>query len=251
MAEEQDQEPEQEQNWDAVRTRLGVDGAVGDAVLQQAMSHPSWCDEQGLHPHESNQRLEFLGDAVLGLVVADHLFQELDQSPEGVLTRLKSEAVKRETLARLARRLELGDFVLLGPQERASGGARKPSILADCVEALIGAVYLAQGMPGARDFVLRILRDDLEELAGGSSPLDPKSEIQQLLQALAQQLPEYVTASQQGPPHARTFTVEVRFAGRTLGSGSGTSKQRAQQAAARDALERRQEWLPELQTQAK
>jgi ribonuclease-3 len=236
-------------SWDDLRERLGV-GAVSEELLRQAMSHPSWCDEQGQQPHESNQRLEFLGDAVLGLVVANHLFTLLDQSPEGVLTRLKSEAVKRETLARLARRLELGEFVLLGPQERASGGARKPSILADCVEALIGAMYLAEGMDGAREFVLRILGEDLEELAGGSSPLDPKSEIQQLLQAMAQQLPEYVTASQQGPPHARTFTVDVRFMGKILGTGSGTSKQRAQQAAARDALERRQEWLPELEAQA-
>ena len=248
MLETTEQEPEPNYSWDDLRARLGLK-AVGDELLAQAMSHPSWCDEQGLQPHQSNQRLEFLGDAVLGLVVAAHLYGLLDESPEGVLTRLKSEAVKRETLARLARRLELGDFVLLGPQERASGGARKPSILADCVEALIGAVYLAQGVAGATKFVLRILREDLTELAEDGSPLDPKSEIQQRLQAIAQQLPEYVTASQQGPPHARTFTVEVRFAGKTLGSGSGTSKQRAQQAAARDALERRQEWLPELEAQ--
>jgi ribonuclease-3 len=229
--------------WDELRVRLGLEG-VPDALLRQALSHPSWQDAQGLPPYESNQRLEFLGDAVLGLVVGEWFYHAWPDATEGDLTRAKSQAVRRQTLAALAARLELGKFMLLGPQEQASGGERKPSILADCVEALLGALYLARGLEAARQFILRHLGPELEKLAQGRSPLDPKSALQQLTQAKLQQLPEYVTIAEEGPPHRRIFEVEVRLLGHRLGVGRGTSKQRAQEAAARQALETQQTWLP-------
>lgn len=231
--------------WSELRERLGLED-VPDDLLRLALSHRSWTDEQGLPPHECNQRLEFLGDAVLGMIASEQLYRTLPASPEGTLTRMKSEAVKRDSLASVARRLGLSDFVLLGPQERASGGHRKPSILADCVEALIGAIYLACGLERAREFILAHLADRLKAPEGDRYPLDPKSELQELVQAYGQELPQYVTVSQEGPAHARVFEVEVRYLGEPLARGRGSSKQRAQQEAARAALERREEWLPKL-----
>ncbi|MCX7598429.1 MAG: ribonuclease III [Armatimonadetes bacterium] len=231
--------------WGELRERLGLND-VPDDLLRLALSHPSWTDEQGLPAHECNQRLEFLGDAVLGMIASEHLYRTLPGSTEGTLTRMKSEAVKRDSLASVARRLGLSDFVLLGPQERASGGHRKPSILADCVEALIGAIYLACGLERAREFILSHLGDRLKAPKDDRYPLDPKSELQELVQAHGQELPQYVTVSQEGPAHARVFEVEVRYAGEALARGRGSSKQRAQQEAARAALERREEWLPKL-----
>jgi ribonuclease-3 len=236
--------------WAELRERLGLTG-VPDELLRLALSHPSWTDEQGLPSNECNQRLEFLGDAVLGMIVSEHLYRTLPGSTEGTLTRMKSEAVKRDSLASVARRLGLSEFVLLGPQERASGGHRKPSILADCVEALIGAVYLACGLDKAREFVVTHLAERLEAREGDRYPIDPKSELQELVQAYGQELPQYVTVSQEGPPHARVFEVEVRHLGEPLARGRGSSKQRAQQEAARAALERRKEWLPKLKGTAR
>lgn len=217
-----------------------------EGILRQALTHPSLLDEQDLPSYESNQRLEFLGDAVLGLVVSEYLYRAMPEAREGDLTAIKSQVVRRETLAEMAAALEIGAYVLLGPQERATGGTDKPSILADCVEAIIGAVYLAGGLEAARQFVLTNLGDRVSDLVEERLPLDPKSELQQVLQAVVQQLPVYVTVAEEGPPHDRRFQVEVRFGGRILGTGTGTSKQRAQQSAARQALERRDEWLAEV-----
>jgi ribonuclease-3 len=241
---------EQERDWEALRRRWGLE-EVPVEVLRQALTHPSFLDNDGVGGRASNQRLEFLGDAVLGLVVSEYLYHAMLSAREGDLTGAKSHVVCGEALARVAEDLALGSYVLLGPQERVSGGARKPSILADCVEALIGAVYLASGLEGARRFVLDILGDRLHEILAEDSLLDPKSELQQILQAATQQLPSYVTVRVEGPPHERQFDVEVRFRGRVLGVGRGTSKQRAQQSAARDALERKNEWLPEVVSSVK
>ncbi|MGD9519060.1 MAG: ribonuclease III [Armatimonadota bacterium] len=236
---------QQEPDWEALRAAWGLDG-VPVNLLRQAFSHPSYVDEHGLPACESNQRLEFLGDAVLGLIVGEYVYRAMPGASEGDLTSVKSLAVSRETLAEVAQRLDLGRYVLLGPQERASGGFAKPSILADCVEALLGAIYLAKGLEATRDFVLANLGSKLEELSQEGLLLDPKSELQQLLQATIQQLPVYVTVAEEGPPHDRLFRVEVRLRGKAIGAGTGTSKQRAQKEAARDALERKEEWLPEV-----
>ncbi len=234
-----------ENNLAVLRARLGVEELPED-ILVEALTHPSWLDDERAGEARSNQRLEFLGDAVLGLAVADYLYAALPDAPEGELTRIKSQAVSRETLAQLANQLEIGNFVLLGPEERATEGWRKPSILADCVEAIIGAVYVALGFEAARDFVIRHLGAKLNELVRTGSPLDPKTRLQHLLQEKLQRLPEYVTVLEEGPPHQRIFEVEVRFGGVVLGRGRGTSKQRAQQAAAAQALERREEWLKKI-----
>ncbi len=233
----------------ALCERLGIEG-VDTELMKLALSHPSWSEQQGLGPTESNQRLEFLGDAVLGAVVAEFLYRSLPEEDEGELTRLKSEAVRRSTLARIAEAVGLPEFILLGPQEEATGGRAKASILADCLEAVIGAVFLAGGLEAARDLVMRLFGEELERLVRERAKLDPKSELQQLIQSVAQKLPTYVTIKQEGPPHKRTFEVEVRFEGRTLGSGRGRSKQRAQQAAARAALQRKSQWLPDISGRA-
>lgn len=230
----------------SLRRKLGLED-IGEEILVEALTHPSCLDEtDSSRPRRSNQRLEFLGDAVLGLIVAHYLFETLPHAPEGLLTRIKSRAVRRETLAELARSLALGEFVLLGPEEEASGGREKPSILADCMEAIIGAVYISAGLEAARDFVMAHMGQRLAELVAEGSQLDPKTELQELLQRLTQETPSYITVAEEGPPHRRIFEVEVRYRGTTLGRGRGTSKQRAQQAAARQALERRDEWLAEI-----
>jgi len=237
-----------EPDLDALRKKLGLQ-ELPLHLLRQALTHPSVLDEEGAG-WESNQRLEFLGDAVLGLVVGEYLYRRLPEATEGRLTSIKSEAVRGKTLAEVARKLELGDYVILGPQERASGGAGKPSILADCVEAILGAIYLSLGLEAASRFVQEHFGDRLEELIHSSDTLDPKSELQQIVQALSQRLPVYTTVSEEGPPHARLFEVEVRFGDTVLGRGRGTSKQRAQQSAAKQALERQEEWLAQVAGQS-
>ncbi len=231
--------------WQQLRDKLGLDD-VPDELLCQAMAHPSWIAEKGLDPLQSNQRLEFLGDAILGAIVAEYLFQSLPNLPEGVLTHLKSQVVRGEALAEVARELGLGQWLLLGPEERESGGADKPSILADAMEALVGAVYLALGFERTRKFVRRILQRLLERAASGQAELDPKSALQQFLLRTTHELPSYATVSVEGPDHARVFEVVVRWRGKVIGRGRGTSKQRAQQEAARDALDNKDKWAAEL-----
>ncbi|MBC7287625.1 MAG: ribonuclease III [Armatimonadetes bacterium] len=227
--------------------RLGIE--AGDIELVRlALTHPSWVDDMGQGKPADNQRLEFLGDAILGALVAEYLYRALPDEDEGELTRLKSEAVRRDTLAAAAQRVGLSELILLGPPEQRSGGWHKPSILADCLEALIGAVYLSGGFDAARQLVERLLGDELHRLTVERTALDPKTELQQLLQSLTQRLPKYVTVREDGPPHQRQFEVEVRFDKLTLGRGRGGSKQRAQQAAAHDALRRKEEWLERLST---
>lgn len=210
---------------------LGWD--VGDhALFMQAFAHRSWCAE---HPgEEPNERLEFLGDAVLGLIVTDYLFRSYPGLPEGELAKARAAVVSSVSLAGTAREMKLGDALLLGKGEDCSGGRLKPSILADGMEALIGAIYLDGGYALAEGVVLRLLEERLLEAAKGPGEDDYKTRLQELCAQLYDALPSY-RVSDHGPDHAKVFWAEVVVAGRCMGRGEGRSKKQAEQAAARDA----------------
>jgi ribonuclease III len=201
-------------------------------LLQRALTHRSWAFEQG--GTATNERLEFLGDAVLGLVITDEIFHAHPDEQEGRLAKVRSAAVKTGSLAAVARELGLGPFVRLGRGEAASGGADKDSILADTLEAVVGAVYLDQGFASAYDLVERLFGARLRELAGHGAALDFKTSLQELAAARFDELPRY-EVSDTGPDHAKTFTAEVRVAGEVVGRGVGASKKAAEQDAAREA----------------
>ncbi len=194
--------------------------------------HRSWCAEHPGHP--SNERLEFLGDAVLGVVVTDHVYRTYADLAEGDLTEIRKTVVSSVALADVAVDLRVGEHLLLGKGEELSGGRDKSSILADAVEAIIGAVYLASGFEGARDLVLRILGPKL-----ATAPLDGadhKSRLQELAAHRFGAAPRYAVEAT-GPDHARTFHVTVSIADTAYGRGEGRSKKQAEQAAARAACD--------------
>ncbi|MGO9150061.1 MAG: ribonuclease III [Acidimicrobiales bacterium] len=197
------------------------------------MSHRSYCAEWGGRP--SNERLELLGDAVLGLVVADHLYRAFPDLSEGDLARLRAAVVSTEALAPVAAELGVGEAVLLGKGEETSGGRSKDSILADCLEAIIAAVYLSLGLAAATRLVVGLLEDPIEAIAEGRLG-DPKNWLQELAAQLNFDFPSY-TVTDKGPDHAKVFFAEVTVGGEILGRGTGTSKKIAERAAATAALE--------------
>lgn len=203
------------------------------ALLETALTHPSFGGDHHV-PHY--QRLEFLGDAVLELAVSRYLYFELPDVDEGKLTRIRAALVREESLNRAAQRLGLGEFIRLSVGEERSGGREKPSILSDVMEAVLAAVYLDAGFDAAVEVVYLVLAEELRPEAL-KDHLDAKSRLQELLQREGL-MPSYEFLSMEGPPHAPVFAYRVMDGERELGRGSGTSKQNAQQAAARDALKR-------------
>ncbi|MFV0318473.1 MAG: ribonuclease III [Microthrixaceae bacterium] len=214
--------------------RLGY--AFGDAtLLQLALRHRSWCSENG--GVESNERLEFLGDAVLGLVITDELFARYPDAPEGVLARRRSELVNTVMLADVARDLDLGAEIRLGKGEESTGGSGKSSILADALEAVIGAVYLDSG-PGPVAELIRTLFDErIDDVAAAEFTSDHKSRLQELAAHRYGELPRY-TLHGTGPEHEKVFTAEVALNGGVMGTGVGRTKKEAEQHAAESAHER-------------
>jgi len=208
---------------------------VGDSgLLVEALSHRSWCAENG--GQASNERLEFLGDAILGWVVTDHLFRTYPHLPEGELAKVRAAVVNSAALAEVATDLSVGDAVLLGKGEDQSGGRLKPSILADAMEALLGAVYLDRGPAAAGELIMRLLGARIAEAAAGPGGQDHKTRLQELCARRYDQLPSY-TLVERGPDHAKEFEAEVRVEGLVRGHGVGRSKKQAEQAAARQAWE--------------
>lgn len=203
------------------------------SLLRTALTHPSYAAEHA--DADTYDRLEFLGDAVLGFVVSDHVYRAFPSEPEGKLTRRKHFVVAGDALAEAAEALGLPAFVMLGAGANAAGERQRASILENTVEALIGALYLDAGLDVARTFVIRALgsRVDAEHVP----QVDPKSALQQYTQWHSGSLPEYRITDVAGPVHARTFTAEVLVDGSALATGSGPSKQAAEKAAAADALE--------------
>ena len=224
--------------------RLNLQG-VPPELLSLAFTHTSYARERSWESSCSNQRLEFLGDAVLDMILAEHLYTNYPDLLEGELTKMKASAVRAQSLARLARRLDLGDGLLLGRGELETGGAEKASLLADCLEALIGAVYLSCGVETVRTFVLEVFAEFLGDVHGVAASFDHKTALQELMQRNTKVTPRYSSAEVFGPPHSRIFAVQVLCGQRVVGRGAGPSKQAAQQEAAREALCRRDEWLAE------
>jgi ribonuclease-3 len=204
-------------------------------LLEQALTHRSWAFENG--SVDPNERLEFLGDAVLALVVTDEIFHAHPAEQEGRLAKVRSAAVKTGSLAGVAREVGLGRFVKLGRGEAASGGADKDSILADTLEAVFGAVYLDRGFATAYDLVQRLFSARLDELAGRGAALDFKTSLQELAAARHGSLPRYQVVDT-GPDHEKTFTAEVIVDGEVVGRGEGRNKKEAEQRAAREAYGR-------------
>jgi ribonuclease-3 len=207
-------------------------------LLTQALTHSSYANENPGTAPASNERLEFLGDAILGLIVAENLFLDFPAMAEGEMTRLRSILVKQETLARVAESIDLGDYLYLGKGEESSGGREKPANLARALEALIAAVYLDHGFPVTEQFVLEILDAELLRTLYQGTIIDYKSQLQEMLQAKAQQTPVYVLIETSGPDHDKKFTVEVKLGNDVLAAGTGRSKKKAETEAARIALEK-------------
>lgn len=208
-------------------------------LLQQALVHRSFLNEQGGLPSDSYERMEYLGDAVLELAISTELFRRFPSLSEGELTKGRASLVQGETLARVAGRLGLGEFLLLGKGEEANGGRRRESILAAAFEAVVAAVYLDQDFHGASQFVLRTMAKELEEFRQqGSAPENPKSRFQEYVQAKGRPAPRYRLVSSQGPDHSPLFTVEVLVDEEAVGTGQGGNRADAERSAALDALGR-------------
>jgi len=205
-------------------------------LLAEALTHPSLGHETQQY-HFDNQRLEFLGDAVLQLVMTEYLFRNFGAASEGQLTKLRSRLVSREALKTHALALDLGRYLMMGRGEEASGGRARTSTLADAFEALIGAIYLDSDLATTRTFILAQARDELAQIAEEPVDINPKGQLQELLQSISPVSPIYDTVSQSGPEHEKTFVVQVMWGGTVLGKGSGRSKKQAETAAALEALE--------------
>lgn len=224
----------EKENWQQLEESLGY-SFLDRALLAEAMTHRSYANE---HPAENlpdNERLEFLGDAVLDLVISQHLMESLPNSSEGELTRIRAEVVSLPGLARLAKALDIGSCLLLGRGEERSGGRDKPSLLADVFEALCGAVFTDSGFDSVKKVVLPLFLPMLQQ-ASLDDGQDFKSRLQELLQATQRNLPGYKLVETSGPPHDRLYRVEVLIDNRALGSGQGRTKKSAEQAAAKAAL---------------
>lgn len=207
------------------------------SLLEQALVHSSYLNEYPGSAPVANERLEFLGDAILGLIVAEKLYQDFPDMAEGEMTRIRSALVRRETLAHIAAGLKLGDYLYLGKGEEAGGGRRKPANLAAALEAVVAAIFLDSGLSAARKAVVEWLDKELGEVIGWGKGVDYKSRLQELLQSKYRSSPSYRTVQATGPDHDKLFTVEVRHEDRVLGRGSGKSRKLAETEAARQALE--------------
>jgi len=208
------------------------------ALLEHALIHSSYLNEYPGAMPAANERLEFLGDAVLDFIVTEKLYQDSPDLAEGEMTRIRSVLVQQETLAQVAKRLKLGDYLYLGKGEEAGGGRQKPANLAGVFEAIIAAIFLDQSLAVTRELVLRLLAEELQEVVGRGKGIDYKSQLQELIQSKYRSSPDYRTIQAIGPDHDKLFTVEVMIGDKVLGKGSGKSKKRAETEAARHALER-------------
>jgi len=208
------------------------------ALLEQALVHSSYINENPAYTSGHNERMEFLGDAVLGFIVADRLYRDFPDITEGEMTRLRAAVVRRDALARVARSIKLGEYLYMGRGEEASGGRNKPPNLASALEAVIAAVYLDRGVKVTGDMIMRLLDEEWKEAVSRGAGADYKSRLQELTQVRLQVTPIYRLATEAGPDHDKTFTVEVVVGGEVLGRGTGRSKKVAEKEAARAALGR-------------
>lgn len=220
----------------ALQQTLGI--SFNDpSLLQQALIHSSYLNENPGFAPASNERLEFLGDAVLGLITAEKLYHDFPQFTEGELTGLRAALVCQDTLARVARTIKLGDYLYLGKGEKASGGQRKPANLARALEAVIAAIFLDQDPITTRGVILKLFNKELRRVTRRGIEVDYKTQLQEFIQARLRQIPVYRVVETTGPDHEKKFTVEVRIGDTVLGRGTGKSKKLAETGAARSALQ--------------
>jgi ribonuclease-3 len=224
-----------EQNIIRLKEKLNINWN-DEGLLRQALTHGSHTYENKVQELQDNQRLEFLGDAVLELIISNYLYHLYPESSEGELTRLRSALVCEPSLAKAARDLSLGNCLLMGKGEERSGGRNRPSILADAFEALLGAIFLDQGLAQADEAALTFLKQVIDDVLGGRAERDYKTELQELLQQKAHDPVSYIIISEKGPDHNKVFTAGVVYHNREIGRGAGHSKKEAEQQAARQAL---------------
>jgi ribonuclease III len=211
-------------------------GRIDRSLLNQAFTHSSYLNEHGFSESEGNERLEFLGDAILGAIITDYLYHNYPSLQEGELSKIKSVVVSRRLLARISKQLDLGRFLLLGRGEDQTGGRKRGSILANLFEALLGSIYLSNGIKKTTSFALRMLEPEMLRIAAGKTITDTKSLLQEIAQRLHGVIPRYKVVHTEGPDHDKSFVVEVRLLDCLTGSGEGKSKKSAEQLAAKSAL---------------
>ncbi|MDP2921689.1 MAG: ribonuclease III [Candidatus Omnitrophota bacterium] len=205
-------------------------------LLNQAFTHKSFANERNMDRSSDNERLEFLGDSVLGIVMSHTLYNEYPGEDEGVLTRYKSQLVSGETLAKIAKEIDMGEYILLGKGEEASGGRKHMSNLMCSLEALIGAIFLDGGLKPAHSFITRVFQPEIQLVKEGKGSKDYKSIFQQMILRKFKVTPSYRILSEIGPDHKKHFIVEAVAAGKRYGIGSGPNKKSAEQASAKEAL---------------
>lgn len=208
------------------------------SILNQAFVHPSLANEKEKFHQENNQRLEFLGDAVLELAISEYLYRNYDFLTEGQMTKVRAFAVCESSLANIARQLALNEYLILSKGEENTGGREKASILADTFEALIGAIYIDKGYKIAYDFIIKNLEEIIKKAVNGKCGFDYKTDLQELLQKFGDEKIIYNVISESGPDHDKLFQVEVVWKDKILGKGGGKSKKQAEQMAAKAALDK-------------
>lgn len=213
-------------------------------IIAQALVHSSYANEKGQKNLSSYERLEFLGDAVLQLIISDFLFAKYPNFPEGELTKLRSRIVCEATLVECAKMVDLGEYMFFGRGEELTGGRERASILADCFESVVAAIYLDGGMSSARGFVLRIMEKKIMDAVMGKIFIDYKTRLQEVIQARKITQIRYVVLDEQGPDHSKTFQMNVVINDQIVGTGLGRSKKEAEQLAAKMALGRINEFFP-------
>jgi len=225
---------DRERELEELEKRLGIT-FLNKALLNQALTHSSYAHEIRQKGVLDNERLEFLGDAVLKLVVSEYLYNKFPSHQEGDLTKIRAMAISDDTLAVISGRLKVGNFLLLGENERRSGGRERKSILANTFEAILGAIYLDGGIGKSRDLILDMLRGEIEQLSEEGYIRDYKSALQELVQKKGWGLPNYHVIKESGPKHKKVFFIEAKIKGRGFGKGSGLNKKEAEQSAAKSA----------------
>lgn len=220
-----------------LETALGVN-FNNKSLLEKALAHRSFLNENATFKLGSNERLEFLGDAVLELIASSYLYDKLPKTPEGDLTDIRSCLVRTTTLADMAKELNLGDYLLLSRGEEELGGRTNQTLLANAFEAIIGAVYLDQGIASAREFLLRLIKPKLDQIIANQQFKDAKSRFQEIIQAQEKATPEYQVIKEAGPDHDKIFTVALMVNNKKWAQGYGKSKQEAEEKAAKTALDK-------------
>ncbi|HUO56821.1 MAG TPA: ribonuclease III [bacterium] len=208
----------------------------GGRHLNEALTHKSYAHERKMDPRHNNEKLEFLGDSVLGLIISQHVFESYPDVTEGGLSKVKSVIVSAQVLSEKAKLLNLGDYLQLGKGEEKSGGRSRPALLADALEAVIGAIYLESGLDAARKVVLNLLREDVDHVFSGRMEKDYKTLLQEHFQKTQKIAPRYEIIREWGPDHNRNFETVCRLNGKVLSTGIGKNKKEAEQLAAQEAI---------------